>query len=136
MADKKTTAKRSQTVRERSQNDNAGAKKHRVRKTASTAAKPAKAAHKGLKTAAKPFKPLAKPFKTKPARKAGRILSTVLLITYLRGSWHELRQVTWPDRKTTAKLTLAVFVFAVVFGSVIALTDFLLDKVFRKILLS
>lgn len=138
MADKKPEqpkSKRTQTVRERSQTAKP-VKGRRVRATANTVAKPVAAAHKGVKKAAQPLKPLAKPFQNKFMRKVGHILATVFLINYLRSSWKELRQVTWPNRKETAKLTVAVFLFAIVFGALIALADFGLDKLFQKILLS
>ncbi|MEO5627602.1 MAG: preprotein translocase subunit SecE [Candidatus Saccharimonadales bacterium] len=140
MADKKPVpakSKRSQTVRERSQTAVTESTGRRVRKAAtSSVTKPISAAGKGVKTAAKPFKPLTKPFQNKFMRKVGHILATVLLINYLRSSWKELRQVTWPNRKETTKLTIAVFLFAIVFGAIIAITDFGLDKIFKKILLS
>lgn len=55
---------------------------------------------------------------------------------YFRNSWRELKQVTWPSRKETWQLTLAVFLFATIFGLVVAVTDFGLDKVFKRILLN
>ncbi len=54
---------------------------------------------------------------------------------YFRESWHELRDVTWPGRRETRQLTIAVFLFAIVFGLLITLTDYGLDKLFRKLLL-
>jgi preprotein translocase SecE subunit len=137
MADKteKPAKKSAQTVRERSQNDAQGPKTRRVRKTASSIAKPVAVAGKGVKAAAKPLSPLARPLKTRPARFTGRWASKLLLINYLRSSWRELRQVKWPGRKETAKLTLAVFAFAIVFGAIIAITDYGLDKIFHKVLL-
>lgn len=140
MADKKSApakTKRAQTVRERSQTVASESKGRRVRKAAtSSVAKPIGVAGKGVKTAARPLKPLAKPFQNKFMRKVGHILATVFLINYLRSSWKELRQVSWPNRKETVKLTIAVFLFAIVFGAIIALADFGLDKLFQKILLS
>lgn len=136
MADKKPAAsksKRSQTVRERTQT---AAKTPRQRRVKKTVAKPVVVAGKGVKAAAKPLSPLAKPFKVKPVRKVAHFLATILLINYVRSSWRELRQVTWPNRRETAKLTVAVFLFAIVFGAFIALVDYGLDKVFEKILLS
>lgn len=138
MADKKAVpqkTKRAQTVRERSQTD-AAKPKRRVLKTAESVAKPAQAAHKGAKKALKPLSPLLKPFKVRPVRFVGRILAKVLLINYFISSFKELKQVTWPNRKETTKLTVAVFMFAIVFGALIALTDYGLDKIFKKILLS
>lgn len=55
--------------------------------------------------------------------------------TYFINSWRELRQVTWPNRRTTWKLVMAVFIFAFFFGTIIALVDFGLDKVFKQLLL-
>jgi preprotein translocase SecE subunit len=134
MADPKAK-KPAQTVRERSQTSQAP-KIRRVQKTASSIAKPVGAAHKGVKSVLRPLSPLAKPFHTKPLQKVGHILATVLLINYLRSSWKELRKVTWPDRRATVKLTVAVFIFAIVFGTIIAVADYGLDKLFHKILLS
>jgi preprotein translocase subunit SecE len=65
----------------------------------------------------------------------GRILYKIFLIGYFKNSWKELRQVTWPGRKETWKLTFAVFMFAIVFGTIIALVDYGLDKVFRHLIL-
>lgn len=129
---KKTT----QTVRERSQTGDKPAKKQRVRQTAGVAAKPVTAAGRGVKKASKPFAFVLKPFKTKPMRAIGRVLSKVLLINYFASSWRELKQVTWPNRKETFKLTVAVFIFALVFGLAVAVVDYGLDKIFRRILLS
>lgn len=128
--------KGTQTVRERSQAGEGSPKKRRVRSTASAASKPVRAAGRGVQKAASPFSFLLKPFKTKPMRAIGRFLAKVLLINYFVGSWRELRLVTWPDRKQTLKLTLAVFMFSAVFSLIIAVTDYGLDKIFRKLLLN
>ena len=55
--------------------------------------------------------------------------------TYFINAWREVRQVVWPNRKETWRLTLAVFVFAVVFGALIAGVDKGLDEVFKKFVL-
>ena len=125
-----------ETVRERS--ENTPANKSRVRKVATTAKKasgPLRVVGRFLSKLAHPFKFLLAPFKTKPARFVGRILNKVLLINYFMSAWKELRQVTWPGRKETRQLTLAVFVFATVFGLMVTLTDYGLDKVFKKVIL-
>lgn len=129
-------SKPSQTVRERAQSGSKPAKQRRVQRTAKAARKPLTATGHGVKVAFRPLAFLAKPFKTKPMRTVGRVLSKVLLINYFRSSWQELRQVTWPNRKETLKLTIAVFIFAIVFSLAIALVDYGLDKIFRKILLN
>lgn len=69
-----------------------------------------------------------------PFRRVGRVLR-FLVPPYFRNSWKELKQVTWPSRKETWQLTFAVFVFAIVFGALITITDYGLDKLFRKVLL-
>ena len=81
-----------------------------------------------------PFSFLLWPFKTRPARFIGRILAVVLLINFFRGAFRELRDVEWPDRKQTTQLTFAVFVFAIIFGIIIAITDYGLDRIFKRIL--
>lgn len=128
--------KGTQTVRERSKASEGAAKKRRVRSTASAATKPVRLAGQGVIKAASPFSFLLKPFNTRPVRAVGRFLSKVLLINYIASSWRELRMVTWPDRKQTFKLTIAVFMFSAVFSAIIAITDYGLDKIFRKILLN
>lgn len=133
----KVKRKRTQTVRERTQVTSAAeAKPRHLRRTARTATRPIRAAGRGVKKVARPLAPIAKPFKTRPMRFTGRVLATVLLIRYIRNSWRELRQVSWPGRKETFKLTIAVFAFAVIFGLTIAVVDYGLDKLFRKVLLS
>ena len=43
--------------------------------------------------------------------------------------------VTWPSGKQTRALTFAVIVFSIVFGALVALVDFGLDKLFKKVIL-
>lgn len=75
------------------------------------------------------------PFKSKPGKIVLRILSVVLLFNFFRGAFSELRGVKWPDRKQTTQLTFAVFIFAIIFGLIIGVADYGLDKVFKWILL-
>lgn len=55
--------------------------------------------------------------------------------SYFINSWREVRQVTWPSRRETWRLTLAVFIFAIIFGAMIAGVDKVLDLVFKKLIL-
>ncbi len=71
----------------------------------------------------------------RPLVKLLRLIGKILLPTYFRQSWHELRQVTWPNWSESRQLTFAVLVFAVVFGATVAVIDFGLDRLFRDILL-
>ncbi len=54
---------------------------------------------------------------------------------YLRNSWREIRQVRWPNRKATWKMTLAVLVYCVLFVIFLTLLDvfftFIFDLLFK-----
>ena len=94
-------------------------------KLAKTKAKAAKAKIKATKstTSEKPLKQvfiLARPF--------------VALGRYLRDSWRELRQVRWPNRKATWKMTLAVLVYCAIFIVFIMLLDALFTFIFDLLL--
>jgi preprotein translocase SecE subunit len=70
--------------------------------------------------------------------RVGRAIKKVLRwITpnYFINSWREVRQVTWPSRRETWRLTVAVFIFAVIFGALVAGVDKVLDVIFKKIVL-
>lgn len=82
-----------------------------------------------------PFKQIGHGFRWFSRRKFVRKVGRILGLRYLRDSWRELRLVTWPSFKDSTRLTGAVIIFSLVFGVVIALVDFVLDKVFRQILL-
>lgn len=84
---------------------------------------------------AKPFKPIGKLLAKLGKLKPFRIIGRILLPSYFRNSWKELKQVTWPGRKESWQLTLAVIIFATLFGVMIALVDFGLDKAFKQVLL-
>ena len=89
-------------------------------------------------TAARPGRGLAKFFNRQPFRfigKALRFFGRIIFPRYFRNSWRELRLVTWPNRRQTRQLTFAVLLFAIVFGAVVALVDYGLDKLFKQVLL-
>lgn len=58
----------------------------------------------------------------------------VYLGRYIRDSWLELRQVRWPNRKTTWKMVLAVIVYAALFMVIISLLDLFFSWLFELIL--
>lgn len=58
-----------------------------------------------------------------------------LVPRYFINSWRELRLVQWPNRRETRRLTLAVFIFAIVFGAMVAGVDKGLDELFKKVIL-
>lgn len=125
----KRTIRPLQSMRERTLDASTSKKKvRRVKQTANAIAKPIKAAHTYVQRMY--FLPM-------PDNKFGRFLNKrrYFIPKYFREAWHELKDVKWPNRKDTAKLTLAVFIFAIIFGILVAVTDYGLDKVFKKVLL-
>lgn len=71
-----------------------------------------------------------------PDNKAGRFLNKrrSFVPRYFIDSWKELKLVTWPNRKTTWQLTFAVFMFAFIFGALITVVDYGLDKIFKAVI--
>jgi preprotein translocase SecE subunit len=55
-------------------------------------------------------------------------------VGYFRGSIQEIRQVRWPNRKETWKMTLSVIVYVVILATAIMLLDALLQLIFNKLL--
>ena len=92
--------------------------------------------------AAKPTRPLVgaarragKSSVARTATKPLRLLGRVIFPKYFRNSYRELRQVQWPDFRESRQLTFAVLAFATVFGVLVAVVDYGLDKLFRGVLL-
>lgn len=128
-------------------------RKPRIRKTAPTVRERAEAARVDadtgktnrlrhtLSVAAKPIRKIRIPDNraSRPVKKVGRGGKKIigfLVPKYFIHSWQELRQVNWPSRRETWRLTLAVFVFAVALGLVVAGVDKVLEMLFRKFILS
>jgi preprotein translocase SecE subunit len=82
-----------------------------------------------------PFKWLGRKLARLGKFKPFRIVGLILWPRYFRNSWKELRLVTWTTRRETWQLTLAVIIFSVIFGTIIAIVDFGLDKAFKQVLL-
>lgn len=104
----------------------------RIRKAAETVvsdkqAKPSKTSR--LTRLGPVFKPVAPFFGA-----IGRVLK-LIVPRYFINSWKEVRLVTWPSRRETWRLTLAVFVFALIFGALVAGVDRSLDFIFKKLVL-
>ena len=77
--------------------------------------------------------------KAKKAEKEKKPMSMpVRIITapfrYIRDSWIEIRQVRWPNRKTTWGLVGAIFVYSAFFIILVMLLDALFNFIFSKIL--
>ncbi len=56
-------------------------------------------------------------------------------VRYVRGSWFEIRQVRWPDRLATWKMTVAVICFTLFFAVIILVLDSLFQLLFKDFLL-
>lgn len=78
--------------------------------------------NKAVKLATKPFKLLAKGL-------------SWLVPRYFINAWREVRLVVWPSRRETWRLTLAVAIFALIFGAMVAGVDKGLDDLFKKLVL-
>jgi preprotein translocase SecE subunit len=124
-------------------------KKPRIRKTAPTArerieeskAKADAPVKKGyikpkISAVARPLRKLHLPSlpdnkATRPLKRIGRLF----VPRYFINAWREVRQVVWPSRRETWRLTLAVFIFASVFGALVAGVDKVLDILFKNLVL-
>lgn len=123
---KKIKTKNSETVRDRA--NSIPAKPRRIRRVSNTANKPLKTvARLGRKEYYLPL----------PDNRLGKFLNRrrSIIPRFIRNAWAEVRQVTWPTRKETIKLTIAVIIFALVFGTLIWIVDYGLEKLFRQIIL-
>jgi len=128
---KKARIKKTETIREKAQK-NAESPKKQPRRIRQVTSKVGQTSRKVSGTAKKEY------YLPLPEGKAGTWLNKrrSLVPQFLKNSWIELRQVVWPNRSETFKLTLAVLLFAVFFGSLIAGVDFVLDKLFREVILN
>jgi preprotein translocase SecE subunit len=91
--------------------------------------------HATRKKAGAPFRAIGRGAKKAGNVKPLRILGFIIVPPYIRNSWKELRQVTWPTFPMSIRLTFAVFIFAVVFGLIVFFIDLGLEKIFKQVLL-
>lgn len=56
------------------------------------------------------------------------------LVEYFKGAWYEVRQVRWPDRPETWKMTGALLAFTGFFVLIILLLDMLFKYLFELII--
>lgn len=54
---------------------------------------------------------------------------------YFTGAWHELREVSWPTRRATWGLTLAVIIFTCAIMILVLALDYGFEQLFKWILL-
>jgi len=101
-------------------------KPRRLKKTASAVKKPIQSVSGAVKKEYHLITPQESGFKgfmTKSRRITPR---------YFREAYKELKLVTWPNRRETWRLMMAVFLFATVFGLLITVVDYGLDKLFKQ----
>lgn len=71
----------------------------------------------------------------KPAGKNYILLPFTATYGYFKGSWQELQQVRWPNRRATWGLTLAVILFTAFFVLIIVALDSAFQYLFKEVLL-
>lgn len=119
--------RKAETMREKTDKATETSKKpRRIAKTASAARKPFKVAAKVSKQEFHLFP------QSETGIKGFLTKSRKVTPSYFRSAYQELKKVTWPNRKETWRLMVAVFIFATVFGLTITLVDFVLDKLFKQ----
>lgn len=79
-------------------------------------------------------KKAAKQERPEPAEQTSRKNPFKRFGAYFKGAWAELRQVRWPDRKSTWAMTLALLAFTTFFVVVILFLDFIFSELFKLIL--
>lgn len=71
----------------------------------------------------------------KPKKKRNKLFVPIFAIGgYFKGSWQELRQVRWPNRKATWGLTAAVIIFTALFVALIVFLDWMFSTLFKLII--
>lgn len=122
--------KKRETVRERADKSTKNASKTpRTRKLKSAAMRPVGSVRSVLSKEYAPIKT--------SSSKVGKFLGKRSRITpmYFIEAFAELRQVTWPTKRTAAKLTLAVFLFSVGLASLVKALDYGFDWLFKDVIL-
>ncbi len=82
-----------------------------------------------------PLKQIGHGFRWFFTRRPVKFIAKVLGIRYVIDSINEVRLVTWPGFGQSLRLTKAVIIFSIIFGSLIAGVDFGLEKIFKQIIL-
>ncbi len=122
--------KKQETIREKADKSAKKlARTPRTRKLKTTVSKPVGKVGRAL---GKEFHPI----KTSDS-KVGRILGKrqSLAPSYFVQAFRELKQVTWPSKKTVFRLTFAVLLFSTVLAAVIKGMDYGFDKLFKDVII-
>ncbi len=108
-----------------------GGSETKVTRISASDSKPAKAVTKKVKPAVQAKKTVATS-DDQPAKKNKNPFAPIA--RYLKGSWYELRQVRWPDRRSTWGMTGALLLFTAFFVIVILLLDYGFSYLFKLIM--
>lgn len=119
MATDKNDKKKPESVRERAE------------RAISEASKPAKRPDEIKTDAKKPSKLRLR----KGEKKDKKPRRFHIIPRYFRESFSELRQVTWPNRKDTFKLTTAVILFSITFSALVGGVDYVFSIIFKRVFL-
>lgn len=127
---KLVVARKRETVRERA--NKSSKKDSRTPRTRKLKASVMRPVNKAGSLLTKEFTPL----KTGES-KVGRVLGKKRSFapSYFVLSFKELLKVTWPTKKTAAKLTFAVIIFSVFMATAVKLLDLGFDKLFKDVIL-
>lgn len=75
------------------------------------------------------------PFRFLNRFKLFRFIGYIFVPPFVRNAWKELKLVDWPNFRQTRDLTVAVIIFSIIFGVIVAIVDYGFDKLFRKVIL-
>ena len=74
--------------------------------------------------------------KSKPKVQPGKHLGWKRFIPkYFRDSYQELKVVTWPSRRESWRLLIAVIIFSVILVIIVSLADYLFGWIIEKVIL-
>lgn len=129
--DKKPRRKKMpETVRERAQKESAKKQNKKPSKVKAVVYKPLTSLRK---LGAKEYHPVKVSDKTKTGKVMGKKVH--FIPGFLKSSWAELKQVTWPTKKEAFHKTLAVLGFAAVIMIIVQILDFVFSKLVKEIIL-
>lgn len=126
----KPKGRKQQTVRERTKTSDSG-RKRRLRTTAGKVSSPFRRFKQFRADRGEYHMPL-------PDNRIGRILGKRVHVMpkFLREAGHEIRLVTWPNARETIRLTIAVFIFAVIFATIVGALDYVIGEIFREVIIN
>jgi preprotein translocase subunit SecE len=73
--------------------------------------------------------------KSKDKKSSNKTRRFHIIPKFIKSTFTEIRQVTWPDRKITVKLTVAVVLFSLIFSALVGSLDWVFEIIFKKVFL-